>query len=202
MFRRKPKVQVEPEWLIVGLGNPGGEFDGTRHNVGFEVIKELSSRHKIKCDQRRFRAHYGIGNIDTVPVALVRPMTYMNLSGEAVQTLLRHFGISHERLVVVYDDMDLELGRVRIKPKGGPGSHNGMKSILGSVGTNEFVRIRIGIGSPGSTGVDHVLSRFHPDEIPLIRSAIERAAEACELIIAKGVDIAMNRINPTAEDSQ
>lgn len=202
MFRRKPKVQLEPEWLIVGLGNPGGEYDGTRHNVGFEVIKELSSRHKIKCDQRRFRAHYGIGSIDSTPVALVRPMTYMNLSGEAVQTLLRHFEIKPERLVVVYDDMDLELGRVRVKPKGGAGSHNGMKSVLSSVGTNEFARVRIGIGSPGSTGVDHVLSRFHPDEIPLIRDAIERSAEACELIIAEGVDIAMNRINPTAEDLQ
>lgn len=128
-------------------------------------------------------------------------MTYMNLSGEAVQTLLRHFGIKSERLVVIYDDMDLQLGRVRVKPKGGAGSHNGMKSILNSVGTNEFVRIRIGIGGPGSTGVDHVLSRFHPDEIPLIRDAIERAAEASELIIAEGVDIAMNRINPTAEDN-
>ncbi len=201
MFRRKPKVQIDPEWLLVGLGNPGGEYDGTRHNVGFEVIRELAANHKIKLDQRRFRAHYGIGSMGEVPVALIRPMTYMNLSGESTKTLMRHFNVPVERIVVIYDDMDLELGRVRIKPKGGGGSHNGMKSILSSVGSEEFPRVRIGIGSPLVAGTDHVLSRFHPDEVPLIRDAIARAAEACELIVSNGIDIAMNRINPQSENT-
>lgn len=202
MFRRKPKSQLTPEWLIVGLGNPGDEYDGTRHNVGFEVIKELAARHKIKCDQRRFRAHYGVGTLsNSISVALARPMTYMNLSGQAVAMLLCHFHLDAAHLIVIFDDMDLETGRVRVKPKGGAGSHNGMRSILASIGTEEFSRVRVGIGSPSVTGVDHVLSRFDPDEIPLIRDAIARAADACELIVAEGTDIAMNRTNPRNEQT-
>lgn len=195
MFRRKPKPQIQPEWLIVGLGNPGGEYDGTRHNIGFEVIKELSSRHKIKCDQRRLKAHYGVGMLSGTGVVLARPMTFVNLSGQAVANLLDHFNLKPERLVVVYDDMDLDLGRVRIKPKGGPGTHNGMKSIISSLRSEEFPRIRIGIGSPSVTGVDHVLSRFHRDELPAILDAVKRAADGCELIVTQGIDAAMNRIN-------
>lgn len=202
MFRRKPKTFLTPQWLFVGLGNPGSEYDGTRHNVGFEVIKELSSRNKIECDQRKFRAHYGVGTLTGgVAVALARPMTYMNLSGEAVAALLRHFNLKPNHLVVIFDDMDLEVGRVRVKPKGGAGSHNGMKSVLKSIATEEFPRVRIGIGGPAVTGVDHVLSRFDPDEVPLIREAISRAADACELIATEGLDVAMNRINPINEQT-
>jgi PTH1 family peptidyl-tRNA hydrolase len=186
--------------MFVGLGNPGGEYDATRHNVGFEVIKLLAARHRIKCGERRFRAHYGVGRLSSgVAVALVRPMTFMNLSGEAVKALLRHFGIEPSHSIVIYDDMDLATGRVRIKPKGGAGSHNGMKSIKQQLATEDFPRIRIGIGGASATGVDHVLSRFHPDEIPVIREAIERAADGCELVAEQGIDIAMNRINPSGE---
>lgn len=200
MFRKKQRPSQPPEWLIIGLGNPGGEYDGTRHNVGFEVIKELASKHKIKVSERRFKSVFGVGELDSgLVVVLARPMTYMNLSGESASALGRHFNIKPDRMVIIYDDMDLELGRVRIKPKGGAASHNGMKSLVHSLGTQELPRIRIGIGAPELRGVDHVLSRFTPDEIPLIREAIVKAAEGCEWIVRDGMDIAMNRINPTGE---
>jgi PTH1 family peptidyl-tRNA hydrolase len=199
VFRRKPKEAIQPEWLVVGLGNPGGEYDGTRHNVGFEVIRELSERHRLKLDTRRLQAHFGVGRVQGVAVALAKPMTFMNLSGLATAALVRHFGLKPDRVVAVYDDMDLEVGRVHIRPKGGAGSHNGVKSLIQSLGTNEFPRIRIGIGSPGVTGVDHVLTRFTADELDLVLPAIRKAANGCELIATEGVDIAMNRINAPEE---
>ncbi|MCH8275049.1 MAG: aminoacyl-tRNA hydrolase [Armatimonadetes bacterium] len=195
MFRRKPPPQ--PEWLIVGLGNPGGEHEDTRHNVGFDVVRELGRRHRIPLKHRRLQANFGMGRLsaDGPAVALVRPMTFMNRSGRAVRALSSHFGVEPARIVVVYDDMDLEVGRVRIKPKGGPGAHNGMESVIASLRTTEFPRVRIGIGGPDASGTDHVLSRFHRDEIEPIREAIQRAADGCELIAGSGVDFAMNRIN-------
>jgi PTH1 family peptidyl-tRNA hydrolase len=127
-------------------------------------------------------------------VCLVRPMTFMNLSGRAVSALLRHFDLSSERTVVVYDEMDLAVARVQVKPFGGSGSHNGLKSLLEHVG-KDFPRVRIGIGKPTLSGVDHVLSHFDREEIPEVRNAIERAADACEAVIEHGVENAMNLIN-------
>ncbi|MBA3727143.1 MAG: aminoacyl-tRNA hydrolase [Armatimonadetes bacterium] len=199
MFRRKPNERLQPEWIIVGLGNPGGEYDGTRHNVGFEVIRILAERNAIKLDTRRFQSHFGVGNMGETTVALVRPMTYMNLSGQSVATLLRHFNLKPGRLVVVYDDMDLRVGRVQIRPQGGAGSHNGMKNILALLATRGFPRVRIGIGGPSATGIDHVLSQFHRDEIDAVRDAIASAVEGCALIVAEGVPLAMNRINKPEE---
>lgn len=186
---------------MVGLGNLGGEYDGTRHNVGFEVIRELCARHGVKLTERRFRAHYGFATFEKEGevVCLAKPMTYMNLSGQAVSQLSRHFGIPSERVVIIYDEMDLDVARVQVKPKGGAGTHNGMKSIISSLGTQEFPRVRIGIGKPTVSGVDHVLSRFDRDEIEPIRDAIRRAADACELIVGSGIDIAMNRVNLPAD---
>ncbi|MGI8924696.1 MAG: aminoacyl-tRNA hydrolase [Fimbriimonadales bacterium] len=195
VFRRKSKERVQPEWIIVGLGNPGGEYDGTRHNVGFEVVRILAEGNAIKLDTRRFQSHFGVGNMGEKPVALVRPMTYMNLSGQAVATLLQHFNRGPDRLVVVYDDMDLRVGRVQIRPHGGAGSHNGMKNIIALLATRGFPRVRIGIGGPSASGIEHVLSHFHRDEIDAIRDAIAAAAEGCALIVAEGVPLAMNRIN-------
>ncbi len=192
---------MPPEWLFVGLGNPGGEYDGTRHNVGFEVISELAKRHKIKVSERKFKSVYGNGCFDSgIPIVIARPMTYMNLSGQAVSALSKHFGITPSKIVVIYDDMDMDTARVRIKPKGSPSSHNGMKSVTQSLGTQEIPRIKIGIGSPEIAGVDHVLSRFSRDEITLILEAISKAADACELIASNGVEFAMNRINAKGDD--
>jgi PTH1 family peptidyl-tRNA hydrolase len=193
-FRRKQKPVALPEWLIVGLGNPGGQYSGTRHNVGFEVMRVLSERHRIPLKTRKFEANFGVGKLGDVEVSLVRPMTYMNLSGRAVGALARHFNLSAERVVVVFDEMDLDVGRVQLKPFGGPGSHNGMKSLVDLIG-KDFPRVRIGIGSPAVAGVDHVLSHFDRDEIAPIRESIARAADACEAIVERGVEGAMSLVN-------
>ena len=193
-FRRKPKPSALPGWLIAGLGNPGGQYSGTRHNVGFEVIRLLSERHKIELKARKFEANYGVGRIGDTDVCLVRPMTYMNLSGRAVGALARHFNLPAERVVVVFDEMDMPVARVQLKPFGGPGTHNGMKSLVQHIG-REFPRVRIGIGKPAVAGIDHVLSHFDRDEIPIIREAIQKAADACEAIVRDGIENAMNQVN-------
>jgi len=185
--------------MLVGLGNPGGQYDGTRHNVGFEVIRELANRHDLPLNVRKHSSNYGVGAIKGVPVALVRPMTYMNRSGAAVGTLLREFNLSPEKMVVVFDDMDLEVGRVLVKPQGGPGTHNGMRDIIDALGTEAFPRVRIGIGKPVGPGVDYVLGRFEPNELDRIVPAIRLAADACEWIVAEGIDAAMNRANSTSK---
>ena len=194
LFRRKPKPTVAPEWLIVGLGNPGGQYSGTRHNVGFEVIRVLAERKRADLKTRKFEANYGMALFGETPVCMVRPMTYMNLSGRAVGALARHFNLAAERIVVVYDEMDLPSARVQVKPFGGGGSHNGMKSLIEHIGSG-FPRVRIGIGKPALAGIDHVLSHFGRDEIGPIREAIQRSADACEAIVEQGVENAMNLIN-------
>ena len=193
-FKRKSKPAANPEWLIVGLGNPGGQYSSTRHNVGFEVIRLLADRHKIALKTRKFEANYGIGRLCDSEVCLVKPMTYMNLSGQAVGALARHFNLPADRVVVVFDEMDLPVARVQLKPFGGAGTHNGMKSLVQHIG-DKFPRVRIGIGKPSIAGVDHVLSHFDRDEIPLIREAIERAADACQAVVRDGIENAMNLVN-------
>ena len=178
----------------MGLGNPGGEYSGTRHNIGFEVVRILSERHRIQLKTRKFQSNYGVGKIEDTDVCLVRPMTYMNLSGRAVGSLARHFNLPAEKIVIVYDEMDLPTARVQIKPFGGGGSHNGMKSVIEHIG-KEFPRVRIGIGKPTVAGVDHVLSHFDQDEIDDVRVALAKAADACEAIVQRGIENAMNLIN-------
>lgn len=179
----------------MGLGNPGGQYAGTRHNVGFEVIRELSSRHELPLSRRKHLSNYGVGALRGVQVALARPMTYMNRSGAAVAALLREFGLPPERMVVVFDDMDLDVGRVLVKPQGGPGAHNGMRDIIEKLGTEAFPRVRIGIGKPVGPGADYVLGRFEPEEVELILPAIRLAADACEWIVTEGINAGMNRAN-------
>lgn len=201
-FTRRPKPPPEPpEWLIVGLGNPGPEYRGTRHNVGFEVIDELMDRHRIKLTERKHRALYGAGRINGVPVVLVKPMTYMNLSGDAVAALAREYRLGAERVLVVADDLDLGTGVVRIRRKGSAGGHRGHSSIIASLGSEDYPRIKIGIGKRGEAA-DHVLSRFRPDEIPLVGPALDRAADACEIVLKDGLDEAMRQVHsgePTSE---
>ncbi|HET6644527.1 MAG TPA: aminoacyl-tRNA hydrolase [Fimbriimonadales bacterium] len=200
MFRRKTVPVIEPRWLFLGLGNPGGEYVGTRHNVGFETIRVLSEKNRIKLTTRKFSSHFGAGILGGTPVVLAKPMTYMNRSGAAAAELLRHFNLPAERLVVIFDDMDLRLGRVQIRPQGGSGSHNGMRDLLKVLGTKDFPRIRVGIGPPAVAGIDHVLGRFTPEEIEEILPAIEEAARGCELIAQDGIELAMNRTNKPEEN--
>lgn len=202
MFRRKPvPPSLPPEWLIVGLGNPGPEYSGTRHNVGFDAIDRLAKAHGIRMDVRKHRAVLGTGQIGGVPVVLCKPMTYMNLSGQAVAPILKQYGLKPERLVVIADELDLPAGKVRMRPKGGAAGHNGHRSIQGSLGTQEYPRIRIGVDSPDDRAtVDHVLSKFHPTERKVIDEALARTLAGIETLVAEGIEKALTVVNaPNAE---
>jgi PTH1 family peptidyl-tRNA hydrolase len=195
---------MEAEWkLIVGLGNPGAEYAGTRHNVGFEVIEVLARRHGIPLTTRRsllarrnFKAEYGEGRIAGQRVILARPMTYMNLSGEAVSALARFYKIAPQDVLVILDDVALPLGQLRLRYKGSAGGHNGLNDILHRLHTQEVPRLRIGVGAskPGDM-IGHVLSRFRKEELPTIQAAYETAADAVECALTEGFEMAMNRFN-------
>lgn len=196
MFRKAPKPTHPPEWMIVGLGNPGPEYRGTRHNVGFDVIDALADRHRIKLDKSKHQSRYGIGVIGDATVLLVKPLTYMNLSGRAVAPLAKEHGLAPDRILVVADDLDLTVGRVRIKPKGSAGGHNGHKSLIASLGTQEYPRVKIGIGSVDRTQtIDHVLGAFKGDERDAIQIAIRRSVDAVERVIGDSLEAGMNLAN-------
>lgn len=186
-----------PRHLIVGLGNPGAEYHNTRHNVGFRVVDRLAEQHRIDTGRVEKRARVGYGRIRDVPVVLVKPVTYMNLSGESVGPLLRMLELRPEDVVVVTDDLDLPTGRLRLRRGGSAGGHNGLKSLIQHLGTQEFPRVRIGVGRPRQEGatVDHVLGRFGRAELEPIQHAILDAAEAVETILIEGIEAAMNRYN-------
>jgi PTH1 family peptidyl-tRNA hydrolase len=183
--------------LIVGLGNPGPEYRETRHNVGFRVVELLAQRHGIDLRKRRHQAAYGEGRIAGHAVLLAKPLTYMNLSGQAVAALARYHNLTPSEVLVVCDDTNLPLGRLRLRAQGSAGGHNGLKSIIGSLQTTEFPRVRIGVGAPdGQAMVEHVLGRFDRAESEAIAATLEMAADAVELILREGVEVAMNRYNP------
>ncbi len=186
--------------LIVGLGNPGAEYAGTRHNVGFEVIDLLARRHRIAVTKRDFKAVLGDGQIGDARVLLARPMTFMNLSGEAVAAICRFYKIAPDDVIVILDEVALAPGRIRLRLKGSAGGHNGLANILNLLHTQDVPRIRIGVGAarPGDL-VGHVLSRFRPDEVVLMQEANARAADAVETALSEDFEMAMNRFNLPAE---
>ena len=190
-------------WLIVGLGNPGPAYAHNRHNVGYWCANRLARLHGIQLKARRLAA-LGEGEIAGVGVMIVKPRTYVNKSGHAVAAALKNTGIDRERTLVMYDELDLPAGRLRIKAKGGHGGHNGIRSIAGAIGTTDFPRIRIGIGRPFVDGEPvwdpevvgpWVLSDPRPEELKTLQNAVARAAEAVELVLAEGVEAAMNKYN-------
>jgi PTH1 family peptidyl-tRNA hydrolase len=188
--------------LVVGLGNPGAEYVGSRHNVGAEVVELLAQRHGGTLTRARERALVGEVRIDDQRVTLAFPQTYVNLSGEAVARLVRRHGITDpEQIVIVHDELDLPLGRVKLKRGGGLAGHNGLRSIKAHLHTDAFLRVRIGVGKPRSReqGADHVLRRVPKAERVELDVSVHEAADAVELILAKGVDAAMNQVN-TAPD--
>ena len=199
MFRRGPRTGTVADLLVVGLGNPGDEYAKTRHNVGAEVVEILARRHGGKLRKQKERSLTDEVNVGGKRMALAIPLTYMNLSGEAVAPLVRRHGVEPGQLVVVQDEMDFELGRLQVKNGGGLAGHNGLKSIVAHLHTQDFVRIRIGIGKPPGSrqGADHVLRRFSKAERKEIEVTLEEAADAVELILAEGVEVAMNRVNGT-----
>lgn len=194
-FRRQPSEPVQ--FLVVGLGNPGPEYADTRHNVGFVVVDRLARRHGIEVQRVVRRALFGSGRFGEVPVGLAKPITYMNLSGESVEPLRQMHGLEPGRVIVVTDDLELPVGRIRVRPRGSAGGHNGLKSLIHSLGTEEFPRVRVGVGRPpaGVATVDYVLGRFDRAEETLVEAALDRAAEAVEGIVAEGIEAAMNRFN-------
>ena len=182
--------------MIVGLGNPGNRFQYTRHNVGFMAVDGFSRRLGINITDLKFKALVGKKG----DLLLVKPQTFMNLSGESVMPLMNYFKIEPQDLMVVYDDMDIPLGELRIKPKGSAGGHNGMKSIIEQLGREDFPRIRIGISRPDPTRdvVDYVLRIFSKEEMPTITDTLIRAVDALETWVGEGLDSAMNKYNKRA----
>jgi PTH1 family peptidyl-tRNA hydrolase len=192
--------------LVVGLGNPGARYEGTRHNVGFAAVDLLAARHGRPWEAAPRGIDALVASWRIGGAILAKPLTFMNLSGGAVVGLLQFYKIELADLLVIVDEVQLETGRVRIRPEGSAGGHNGLKSMIGSVGTGGFPRLRIGVGRGDARRdlADHVLARFEPDERSVIDEAVGRAADAAELFIADGVSAAMNRYNrkdDTSSDS-
>ncbi|NMA91181.1 MAG: aminoacyl-tRNA hydrolase [Amphibacillus sp.] len=182
---------------IVGLGNPGRKYQKTRHNVGFMVIDELLNRHGWSLDKKKFNGHYCLESLYGEKVVLLQPQTYMNLSGDSVKPLLDFYQIEPNQLLVIYDDLDLPIGKVRLRQTGGHGGHNGMRSIIQTLGTKQFNRIRIGIDRPqtGITVTDYVLGKFSKTESGLVSDSISIAADACEAWMDKPFLDVMNAYN-------
>jgi PTH1 family peptidyl-tRNA hydrolase len=181
--------------VIVGLGNPGRKYAGTRHNIGFEVVDALARRHGLSWESAPAEAV--MAKWRAAGALLVKPLTFMNLSGYAVGDLLRYFKVDVSDLLVIVDEAQLELGRLRARPNGSAGGHNGLKSVIEQLGTDQFARLRIGVGRGGSQRdlADHVLATFDRDEQATVDDALERAAAAAELFAAEGIGPVMNRFN-------
>lgn len=184
-------------FLIVGLGNPGPRYANTRHNMGFDTVDLLSRKYGIKVSKIAHKALIGEGTAEGRRIVLAKPQTYMNLSGESVRDIVAWYKTPLSNVILVYDDIDIEFGRIRIRPKGSSGSHNGMKSVIYQLESDEFPRVRIGIGKPpeGYDLADYVLGRFTKEEREIIDASIERAACAIGVIITLGIDEAMARYN-------
>ncbi len=184
-------------YVIVGLGNPGKKYAITRHNIGFEVVDEFARQHSIKMTKVKFKAVIGEGNLFGEKVVVVKPQTYMNLSGESVMKILGFYNLPLENLIVVYDDIDLDPGKLRIRKKGSGGSHNGMRNIIFLTKKDDFPRIRVGVGRPtnGQDLASYVLGRFSKSEQELLTPIVKDSVSAIETIIKDDVDLAMNRYN-------
>ncbi len=183
--------------VIAGLGNPGRKFENTRHNVGFDTVDLLAWRHGIKITKLKCKALVGEGIIENRRVLLVKPQTFMNSSGESIREIIEYYKVPVKNIIVIYDDVDLKPGKLRIRPKGSSGTHNGMKSVIYQIQSDEFPRVRIGIG-PKPDGwdlADYVLSRFKPEEREIVNKTITRAADAIEEMLRNGLEAAMNIYN-------
>ncbi len=180
---------------VIGLGNPGPRYADTRHNAGFMCVDLLARRTGVSLKDRRKAAVLGEGWIDGQRMVLVKPRTFMNLSGDAARYTLDRYRIDPAAMLVVLDDLDLPLGVIRLRASGGSGGHNGLNSINDALGGADYPRLRIGIGRPQGGAVDHVLARFDAGELPVLEEAIERAADAAEAWLRNGIDFAMNHFN-------
>ena len=184
-------------YVVVGLGNPGKQYENTRHNVGFNVIDILAKEYDISVTKIKHKALIGEGRIGSEKVLLVKPQTYMNLSGESIKEAMAFYKIKSENIIVIYDDIDIEPGIIKIRKKGGPGGHNGMKSVISEIDTQNFPRIRIGIGKPENKGqlIEYVIGKMPQTDKDILEKATILGKEAILEIIKNGVDIAMNKFN-------
>lgn len=183
--------------IFAGLGNPGREYDRTRHNVGFECLDYLSMLYRIPISKSKFKSLVGEGRIQGEKTILIKPQTFMNNSGEALRTAIDFYKLKPQKLIVIYDDIDLEQGVIRIREKGGAGTHNGMRSVISHLGTDDFPRIRVGIGRPEPPRelVSFVLGKYNPEEERIINEAVEKVAEAIGEIVVAGIETAMSKCN-------
>jgi PTH1 family peptidyl-tRNA hydrolase len=201
LLRPLRKGARPPGWgeplIVVGLGNPGGRYRNTRHNVGWWCVDELARRTRAKFKTTGRHTQIAEVFVGHYAVALVKPLTFVNESGRAVDYLLRRYSTGADRLLVLLDEMDLAPGRIRIRSRGGAGGHNGLRSIIAAIGTEEFARIRIGVGRPDYRGqeIEHVLSSMPPDELAAVREMVTRAADAVERVLVEGVDRTANEFN-------
>lgn len=201
-FFKKQHHFLNTDFLVAGLGNPGPEYEGTRHNTGFMVATRLMKRHEMGRTRNRYGGRWCEGTVLGVNLAVILPMTYMNRSGEAVASAARHKHIEPVNIIVIHDDMDFPFGSVRVKQGGGTGGHNGLSSIVAELGTDVFNRVRIGIGRPDNTNMparDWVLSRLRETDIELL-PVLDTAVDCIETIITDGIEAAMNRFNQREPD--
>jgi len=183
--------------VVVGLGNPGARYEGTRHNIGFEVVEFLARHHEIALKEKKFKAHFGRGRVGAEPVMLVCPQTFMNRSGDSIGPLVGFYKLKSDSVVVIHDDLDLPVGVVKLKSGGGHGGHNGLRDLVSKLGTANFQRVRVGIGRPQGPMAtsDWVLSRWASSQQGLLQRIHERAAEATQALLEQGVTEAMNQFN-------
>ena len=189
---------TKPTWLVVGLGNPGGKYQGTRHNVGFCVLELLAKDAGVKVDRLKFRALTATAKLGGQNVLLMKPQTYMNLSGEAVQAAASFYKIPPERVLILFDDVSLAPGRIRVRPTGSAGGHNGIKSIIAQLGSQDFPRVKVGVGEkphPDYDMADWVLSTFSAADQKVMQQAYRSAADAAVTILESGCETAMAKFN-------
>lgn len=184
-------------YLIVGLGNPEKDYSNTRHNMGFNTINKLAEQYEISITKNKFKGLYGVGSIEGEKVILLKPQTFMNLSGESIQEMIQFYKIELEQLIVIYDDIDIEPGIIKIRKTGGAGTHNGMKSVVKELNTQNFKRIRVGIGKPKEKEnlIEYVLGAIPEEEKDKLDKGTDLAKEAMIEMIKNGIDIAMNKFN-------
>ena len=185
-------------FLIVGLGNPEQEYSNTRHNMGFNTVNKLAQEYKIELNKTKFKGIYGKGIIEDEKVIILKPQTYMNLSGESIIEVMNFYKIDLKDMIVIYDDIDVEPGKIKIRKKGGAGSHNGMKSVIENVNSEEFIRIRVGIGTPEHKNdmINYVIGKIPTEEErEVLDKGTDKAKEAIKEILKNGIDSAMNKFN-------
>lgn len=182
-------------FLIVGLGNPGKEYQDTRHNIGFEVVDNIAKEYNIEINRQKFKGIYGEGFIEGEKVILLKPTTYMNLSGESVRDVVDFYNLDNEDVLVIYDDISLEVGTLRIREKGSAGGHNGIKSIISHLGSDIFPRIKVGVGQPDGDLIKHVLGKFRKEQIGVLSESIDASTKAAIEIIKTDAKTAMNQFN-------